>query len=189
MSQTPPDFGPALDALQEALDGIPWMVIGGVAVVARGVPRTTRDLDLAVAGTATTLDDLLARLTRCGFTPRNPSPVAFAARTHVLLVQHAASALDIDLTIAWSPFEEEALAAAPPTELAARTVPVARAEDLIIYKLIGGRPVDMADVTELVAHHGQTIDLERIDLLVDQIAEALEDPARQTAWRRVRPDR
>ena len=44
---SPADFVAALRALGEGLDalGLPWMVIGGVAVITSGVPRYTADID------------------------------------------------------------------------------------------------------------------------------------------------
>ena len=41
----------ALVAATEALDALPesWMLIGGLAVVAAGVSRTTRDIDIALS--------------------------------------------------------------------------------------------------------------------------------------------
>jgi hypothetical protein len=45
------------------------MVIGGIAVIARGVPRTTRDIDLTFAG-STGIPTLLDQLAGAGITPR-----------------------------------------------------------------------------------------------------------------------
>jgi hypothetical protein len=41
-------FLQALSALRPALDElqVPWLVIGGIAVIARGVPRFTADVDV-----------------------------------------------------------------------------------------------------------------------------------------------
>lgn len=51
----------ALAALAGALDeaGAPWMIIGGIAVIARGVRRFTTDIDAAVRGDAITIERLL----------------------------------------------------------------------------------------------------------------------------------
>ena len=174
-----------LERLRSALADLPWMVIGGMAVVSRGVARTTRDLDLAVSGAAAPIEHVLRALEGAGLEARVEDAVSFAARTHVLLVRDVATGLDVDVTLAWAPFEEQALASADTVEVAGAAVPVARAEDLVIYKLVGGRPVDLADVEELVALHREAMDLDRVGELVRQIAEVLEDPARVTAWERI----
>jgi hypothetical protein len=53
-------------------------VIGGIAVIARGVPRLTRDIDIAVAGTDLTSSALADELLRVGIHPRIADAVAFA---------------------------------------------------------------------------------------------------------------
>jgi hypothetical protein len=51
----------ALAALARALDeaGAPWMVIGGIAVIAHGVRRFTTDIDAAILGDAISIERLL----------------------------------------------------------------------------------------------------------------------------------
>jgi len=91
---------------------IPWMVIGGVAVIASGVPRETIDIDVAVLGRVSDLDVLLATLERNGITPRIEGARQFARERQVLLLQHESSGVTMELSFAWLPFEEEALARA-----------------------------------------------------------------------------
>jgi len=61
----------ALRALARVLARLPApaMLIGGMAVIARGIPRTTRDIDVAVVGGRRTLAHLVARLAQGGFEP------------------------------------------------------------------------------------------------------------------------
>ncbi len=122
-------------------------------------------------------------LARATVLPRIPDAAAFAQQSQVLLVRHAASELDIDITLAWSAFEEEALTLAPRVQVAGVSVPVARAEDLVVYKVIGGRPIDLQDLDELVSLHADEMDMERVGALVAQVAEVLDDPSRLEAWK------
>jgi hypothetical protein len=70
-----------------------WMVIGGIAVIARGVRRFTADIDVAVRG-----DEIEIRGSKMlhGSRPRtgDPSPTG----------------VDFDLSLAWTDFEREAIA-------------------------------------------------------------------------------
>ena len=52
----------ALSALNTALTAsrAPWMIIGGIALIARGVRPFTTDIDAAVRGDAITVESLLA---------------------------------------------------------------------------------------------------------------------------------
>jgi len=90
-------------------------VIGGIAVIARGVPRLTRDIDVAIAAEDIPVRDLVAEFADAGIIPRIADAVAFAEANQVLLARHTASGVDIDVSRAWLPFELEALASAMPS--------------------------------------------------------------------------
>jgi len=65
MTQSPaPDFRPALEALSRALAALdsPAMLIGGLAVIARGVPRLTIDIDAVVQAEGLDVDRIWAVL-------------------------------------------------------------------------------------------------------------------------------
>jgi hypothetical protein len=149
-------------------------VIGGVAVIARGVPRLTRDIDIAVAGTDITSAALADELGLAGIHPRIADAVAFADENQVLLVKHAASGVEIDVSRAWLPFELEALKAAKDETLAGVRIAIAQPDDLIIFKAVAWRPIDQQDVERLLALHGERIDLERIRRHVKELGDALE---------------
>jgi predicted nucleotidyltransferase len=150
-------------------------VIGGIAVIARGVPRLTRDIDVAIAGQDITVAELAGELASAGIDPRSPDALAFAEESQVLLARHNATGVDIDVSRAWLPFELEALAAASQESLGGVRIAIAQAEDLIIFKAVAWRPQDQQDVERLLALHGDRIDLERIRRHVKELGEALEE--------------
>lgn len=137
------------------------MVIGGLAVIARGVPRHTDDLDVTVWAADTSLAQAYAWLTRAGFESRIPNPMDFARQNQIFLLEHPGSGTSVDLSLAWLPFEAEALAEAEMLSLRGVKVPVARVEDLIIYKLLAFRDRDRADVEHLLDLHAEALDLVR----------------------------
>jgi hypothetical protein len=149
-------------------------VIGGIAVIARGVSRLTRDIDIAVAGPDLTSGALVDELGHAGIVPRIPDAVAFADENHVLLMKHAATGVEIDVSRAWLPFELEALAAARPESLGHVRIAITQPEDLIIFKAVAWRAVDQQDVERLLAMYGATIDLERVRRHVRELGDALE---------------
>lgn len=152
------------------------MLIGGVAVIARGVRRLTDDVDATVSAEGIDLDELLLELTREGIVPRIPNAVPFARRNQVLLLRHSASGIDVDLSLAWLPFEEEALARAKVVTVGGRRVRVATPGDLIVYKAIAARERDRSDIERLLELHGASIDLDRVRRTVRGLAAALEHP-------------
>lgn len=149
-------------------------IIGGIAVIACGVPRVTRDIDVAFTAADVTIAALIDQLGAVGISPRIPDAAAFAAESQVLLMRHVDTGIDVDVSRAWLPFELEAIAACDHRTLAGVPVPVARPEDLVIFKAIAWRPQDQQDVERLLALHGDRMDLERVRRRVGELAEALE---------------
>ena len=162
--------------------GVPAMIIGGVAVIARGVPRMTVDVDAVVQADGLDLEALWRELGRAGFEPRIPNAREFANQRQVLLLVHHASGMALDLSLGWLPFECDALARATPVDLDGVSVPVATAEDLIVFKAIGWRDRDKWDIEELFARHRTSIDLARVRTTVLQLLHALDEPERMAEF-------
>jgi hypothetical protein len=170
----------ALRALAAVLREIeaPGMIIGGIAVIARGVPRLTVDADATVWGEQVDLEDLFQILGRHQIVPRIQDAFDFARQRQVLLLRHDPSGTPIEISIAWLPFEKEALEKATPVRFAGIEIPVATAEDLVIYKALAWRDRDRTDIERLIVLHGKTMNMERIRSFVGQFSEILEDPQR-----------
>jgi hypothetical protein len=170
----------ALAAVVAALRTLraPGMIIGGIAVIAHGVPRQTVDVDATVWGEEVELDELVEALARQGVVPRVRDALEFARQRQVLLLRHTPSGTPIEVSIAWLPFEREALGKAVQLDFASLRIPVAVPEDLVIYKALAWRDRDRSDIERLLVLHGQQMDLSRIRSMVEQFAEILEDPSR-----------
>src|SRR5512138_642155 len=119
-------FLSALASLRDALRecSAPAAVIGGVAIIARGVARHTADIDATVSASALDLQGLLACFARNDFVPRIPAPLEFARANQILLLRHQPTGTDLDLSLAWLPFEEEAIANAERLDYAGVTLPI-----------------------------------------------------------------
>ena len=175
-----PDLPGALAALASALQelGCPAMLIGGLAVIARGIPRQTIDIDAVVQGEGLDVETLLRVLGRSGFAPRIPDAIAFAHQRQVLLMRHSPSGVPLDLSLGWLPFERDAMSRATPIDLAGVMLPVATAEDLVVFKAVAWRDRDKGDIERLVVRHGDTFDFARIRTTLTQFYEALDEPER-----------
>lgn len=171
-------LGSALLALSKGLNatGAPWMCIGGIAVIAQGVRRTTTDIDVTVRGEGVHLDAFVKALARHGIRPRINDALKFARSSQVLLLEHSASGVALDVSLAWLSFEHEALAARIPINFAGVIVPAARPEDLLIYKVFAGRPHDLQDAESLLLMHKKSIDLTRVRAVLSQLSEMSDEP-------------
>lgn len=173
-------FRSALIALSQALNEIdaPSMIIGGVAVIAAGVPRETIDIDATISGKSVDVSVLVTHLERHRISPRIPDAIAFARQRQVLLLKHEPSGVTIELTFAWLPFEEEALQRSRAISFGGIALRVARPEDLIVYKAAAWRDRDRSDIERLLTLHLNEIDVDRVRGLIDQIGRALDEPTR-----------
>jgi hypothetical protein len=149
------------------------MLIGGLAVIARGVPRDTDDIDATVWAPELDLGQLLAVLQEEDIRGRIGDVEAFARRNQVLLLEHEPTRTPLEISLAWLPFEREAMARAEILILGDARLPVAVAEDLVVYKVVAWRDRDRADVERLLVAHRSSINLKRVRDLVRQFAEAL----------------
>ena len=156
-------------------NGRPACLIGGIVVSRWGEPRATRDVDatvlVAFKEEAAVLSLLLSR-----FASRDPAPVGRAELGRLALLS-ASNGVDLDVSFAAVPFELEVLQRASDwqviPDIALRTC---SAEDLVLYKLVAGRLIDLHDVQSVVTRMGARLDVDRVRLWGGRFAEILEKP-------------
>lgn len=130
----------ALDARE-----LPYMIIGGQAVLLHGEPRLTRGVDVTLGAAPERLADVLAVCRRVGLTPLvDPEP--FVAETLVLPCEEEATGLRVDFVFSYEGFERDALRRAVRVRVGDGEARFASAEDLVILKVVAGRPRDLEDV-------------------------------------------
>ncbi len=177
MSEREQDFPLVLREVMEVLEPeYEGMIIGGVAAIAWGHSRATTDIDATLRIPVHELAALVERFAEKGIVPRIPDALEFARSRHVLLMRHRGSQIDIDLTIALLPFEEEAIAHRQSVDFAGVRITIPRPEDLVIYKMVASRPQDVQDVEALLLRYRDQMDLARVRRIVGEFAEVLERP-------------
>jgi len=130
---------------------IPYMVIGGQAVLIYGEPRLTRDIDVTLGAGPDRLADLLALAHSCSWRVLVEEPEEFVQRTMVLPLEDSQSSIRIDLIFSFSPYERQALERVHRLGIGKATVRFAAPEDVIVHKIIAGRPRDLEDVRSILA--------------------------------------
>jgi predicted nucleotidyltransferase len=151
------------------------VVIGGVAASLLGRPRYTRDIDALVLLEEKSWAEFLSSAAKFGFQPRRTDALQFARKTRVLLLRHAASGIELDVSVGSLPFEKELVARAVWKDVAGVRTPLPTVEDLIIMKAVAHRARDLYDIESLVAVHAR-LDVRRIERWVKEFANALEMP-------------
>lgn len=185
---------PALKALRRALAPLhaPWMIIGGIAVQARGVARATRDIDATIRADHIALEDLVERLRRARIQPRVPDFEVLARENFILLLEHEPTSTPIDLSLAWIDFEQAACARATLERFGDVKLPVIRLDDLLVLKTVAWRARDQGDVRSLLSST-RKIDMAFVEAQVRAITQAMEEEDRVPELRKlvaeVRPAR
>lgn len=176
MSKHEQNFVAALRSIMEVIENdYKGMIIGGMAVIALGYPRVTTDVDATVL-VGPDIASFTARLKKRGIIPRVENAVDFAKKNHVLLMRHQETGIDIDISLAMLPFEEEAISNCQVVDFAGVKIAIPRVEDMIIYKMVAYRPEDLRDVEELLLRYIGIINVERVKTIVTQFSEVLECP-------------
>lgn len=149
-----------------------WYLFGAQAVVVHGVPRLSADLDITLALSPDAPDRFAQDMEAAGFILQVSDP-AFIRRTRVMPFIHHATGMPLDVVLAASGLEDDFLARAIDVDLDGTAVPVIHVEDLIIGKILAGRPKDIEDVRNLWHLHGATADRDRITQVLTMLEEAL----------------
>lgn len=147
-----PKFENILEQIALSLDahGMPYMVIGGQAVLVYGEARFTNDIDVSVGVSTDRLGELLRLVQDRGWKLLVSNPAEFVQKTLVLPCGDPASGLRLDFIFAISPYEQKAIERARGVAMGKATVCFASVEDVIIHKVVAGRPRDLEDVRNIL---------------------------------------
>lgn len=146
-------FEVLLKLLARELDraDIPYMVIGGQAVMLYGEPRMTRDIDLTLGLGSEGLDRVVAVCCRCGLKPLPAAPAEFVRETMVLPAIDEGTGIRVDFVFSVTDYERQAIGRSRPVELGGVNIRFAAVEDVLIHKLVAARPRDFEDAQSIVA--------------------------------------
>ncbi|MBN1533452.1 MAG: nucleotidyltransferase [Spirochaetes bacterium] len=130
--------------------GIPYMIIGGQAVLLYGEPRLTKDIDITLGVEPGSLDSVLNVVKKSKLQVLVDDCAAFVAKTMVLPAVDNSSGIRVDLIFSTTGYERQAIARAKRIMVDKKPVMFASVEDLIIHKVIAKRPRDLEDVKSIM---------------------------------------
>ncbi len=129
---------------------IPYIIIGGQAVLLYGEPRLTRDIDITIGLNIDMIDKILKIMEEISLKPLPGDIVQFVKQTMVLPLIEPATGIRVDVIFSFSPFEQEAIKRANLVKIDNTEVSYVSLEDLIIFKIFSGRPRDIEDVRNIL---------------------------------------
>jgi hypothetical protein len=146
-----------VDVLNEL--GLRYAVMGGLAVRAYSIPRSTWDVDLTIGIDRDDLSQFFEAVEARGYSV----PEAYARGwvdqvAGMPLVKFktycASGTVDVDVFIAENDFQKSLLARSTTMPTDVGPVSIVTAEDLVLLKLIANRPRDLIDVADLLFIQG-----------------------------------
>ena len=135
-----------------------YALIGGLAASMRGRIRATEDLDLILLCNLDEALTLVKSLGEAGFSPLLEDYEKVARSALLLPIIDRASGIQLDVAIGLSGFEKEIVERADPMIVGGHEIFVATPEDLVVLKILAGRPRDLQDVKGIVEIHADRLD-------------------------------
>jgi hypothetical protein len=170
-------FRATIESLNRLLDHYNQrgVIIGGIAVGLLGKPRYTADVDAVILLSTENIASFLELARKENIIPRIQNIEEFARKSRVLLLKHAPTGTEVDISLGILPFEEEMIERGTIRSFANLSARLPTPEDLIIMKAIAHRPKDFEDIRTIVDKHPK-LDHRRIEYWAKAFGEALEFP-------------
>jgi len=143
-------------------DEVPYMIIGGQAVLLYGSPRLTRDIDITLGVDTDKFLVIEGICKRLGLKILPEKPENFAAETKVLPTEEPKIKIRVDFIFSFTPYETQAIKRTKKVLMDGYPVKFASCEDVIIHKMVAARAVDEEDVNNILIKNKGLIDLEYI---------------------------
>ena len=129
-------------------NNIPYMVIGGQAVLLYGEPRLTKDIDITLGIGIDGLKDINSIIQKLNL--KALVNEGFVQKTMVLLAIDEKTGIRVDFIFSFSRYEKQAIKRAPDIKFGNTVVKFASLEDVVIHKIIAGRARDIEDVRSII---------------------------------------
>jgi hypothetical protein len=185
----------ALAAVMAERD-LSWYLFGAQAAIVWGSPRLSADVDVTATIQPASVDSFVKTMRRHGFQLLFPDR-DFVARTRVLPFVHRSTRMPLDVVLAGPGLEEDFLRRAIPVDIRGTHIPVISPEDLVITKVLAGRPKDIEDVRGVIHERKASLDEERVRRILRLLEQALSQsdllPVFERVWaeeqspRKIRP--
>lgn len=151
-----------------------WYLFGAQAAIIWGRPRLTGDVDVTAFLDPEKLEAFVADMRAAGFTLRVTDAEEFVARTRVLPFLHGETRLALDVVLGGPGPEEEFVRGTKLVDIEGTLVPVLAPEELVVTKILAGRPKDIEDVHGILSAQGQSFDAARTRRLLRVLEVALD---------------
>lgn len=164
-------------------DNIPYMIIGGQAVLIYGRPRLTRDIDITLGLHTDQFSKIASLCQKLKLVSLTENPEDFARQTMVFPIEDPVSKIRIDFIFSFSEYEAQAIRNTRSVLIENYPVKFASCEDVIIHKMIAGRAIDDEDVKSILAKNKTTLDMKYIEKWLKEFSQIPEYETILSKWK------
>lgn len=150
-----------------------WYIFGAQAVQVWGLPRVTADVDVTARLRGDDPKGFLSAMRAAGFDLRVRDVDDFFKKTRVLPFVHRRSLIPLDVVLAGPGLEEEFLKRSRRVDMGGIVLPVISPEDLLVTKVLAGRPKDLEDIRGILRERLPELHLGRVRRLLGMLEKAL----------------
>ena len=129
---------------------IPYMIIGGQAVLLYGEPRLTKDIDITLGIGIEKLAEIKKLAQNLKLKSLVEKVEEFVRNTMVFPTQDPTSGIRVDFIFSFSPYEMQAIDRSISVVFSSTPIQFASLEDVIIHKIFAKRPRDLEDVRTIL---------------------------------------
>ena len=165
--------------------------MGGIALAVWNHPRATRDVDILVAIERSNVELLIRHLARHSFRPKHQPPLlTISDHSFVQLLYTPPGEfydVQLDLLLAESDLQKAAVARRVQRNVPGISQPidVVQCEDLLLFKMIAGRIIDLADAAMLIRENRDGLSFTYLGDWVTRLSLA---PVIQQVWQEAFPE-
>lgn len=135
---------------------IEYMLIGGMASDIWGRPRKTLDIDIVIHLSPEDYVNFLSKSAKHKFVFNYHNAIKQLQNMGMCRLSYGN--YHADFIMGYSDFEESIFKRKRKVKIFGRSVFVASPEDIILYKLLANRPIDQADITNIILTQGNKLD-------------------------------
>jgi hypothetical protein len=141
-------------------NAVPYALMGGMAVPVWGIPRATYDIDVVLSLDEEGLRRFISLATSEGFQVDPPYESGFRdvlagmEKIRIEWWTQESRRVEVDVFLVTTAYQEAAFSRRCRVQIDGRQVWVLSAADLVLHKLVAGRPKDLADIQNILAIQG-----------------------------------
>lgn len=150
-----------------------YIIIGGIAAGILGEPRVTGDIDVDILLNRNNITEFLDKARRTGFKLDKQKCIKKARQTGVFQINYGV--FHIDFIIASIDLEKEAIKRKRVIRLYGLKAFFPTPEDLMLLKVIPGRPQDLIDAEKVAVRHKGKLDIKYLKCWAQKLSDEAED--------------